>query len=63
MELYDIILIVWLFSIFHNFIHRQVQRKADIIRGFSVFFHKNVHLSTISTRKTVHNVDKCKISA
>lgn len=28
---------------------------------FSVFFHELGDLSTVSTEKTVHNVDKCKI--
>ena len=28
---------------------------------FSGFFQENTYLSTVSTGKTVHNVDKCKI--
>jgi hypothetical protein len=47
----------------HTVIHRGSGRKGAYTGGFSGFFQKKSDLSTVSTGKTVHNVDKCKIYA
>lgn len=49
--------------IFHKFIHRQQLLNERFSGFFTGVFHKTSELSTISTEKTVHNVDKYKICA
>ena len=51
------------FFIFHKVIPGKMQMNGGFGGYFSGCFHKIVYLSTISTVKTVHNVDKCKILA
>ena len=47
----------------HKIIHMDLGKESTKKGDFSVFFQELGDLSTVSTEKTVHNVDKCKIYA